>query len=255
MIHPTAIISDGAEIHPSVEIAPYAIIEDNVKIGEGCKIGSTALIASGARLSKNVKIGHGAIIATEPQDLKFEGEETLANIGENTVVREYATINRGTNESGSTDVGRDCLIMTYAHVAHDCKLGDHIIMSNSVNLAGHVHIDDWAIISGLVPVHQFVHIGAHTIIGGGFRVPQDVVPYSLMGGYPLKVIGLNNVGLQRRGFSPEAIDALKKVFKILFRSGLNLSQALKKAREEAEITVEVENVLSFIENSERGVIR
>jgi len=255
MIHPTAIISPGAQLHESVEVGPFTIIEENVIIDAGSSVASSVLIAAGARIGKNVKISHGAVIATKPQDLKFGGEETIVTIGDNTVIREYATVNRGTKESGSTDVGKDCMIMAYTHVAHDGKIGDRVIMANSVNLAGHVHIGDWAIIGGLVPVHQFVRIGAHSMIGGGFRVQQDVCPYALLGGYPLKVIGLNRVGLTRRNFPAETIAALQAAFKLLFFSQLNTRQGLDRVRDEVAPLAEVRELLEFIETSPRGVIK
>ena len=255
MIHKTAIVSPKAKLHDSVEVGPYAIIEDNVEVGEGSKIGSSVLLSPGARLGKNVQVFHGAVIGSVPQDLKFEGEETLANVGDGTVVREYATINRGTNESGSSDVGQDCLIMAYAHIAHDCKLGDHVIMANSVNLAGHVEIGDYAIIGGVVPVHQFVKIGAHSMIGGGFRVPMDVCPYALVGGYPLKVMGLNLIGLRRRKYSRETIRSLQDTYKILFFSGLNTSQAVDKIKNDIDIVPEVQEILTFVEKSNRGMVK
>jgi len=255
MIHSTAIVSPKAELHESVEIGPYSIIEDNVHIGEGSRVGSHALIAPGARIGKNVTISHGAVISTVPQDLKFEGEETVANIGDGTVIREYVTVNRGTNESGSSDIGKNCLLMAYAHVAHDCKIGNHVIMANSVNLGGHVHIDDYAIVGGVVPVHQFVRIGCHSMTGGGFRVPQDICPYALIGGYPAKVIGLNLVGLQRRGFSDETLRILRQAYKILFFSKLNTKQAVARINEEMERIPELDKILKFIEESERGMIK
>jgi len=255
MIHKTAIISSEAKLHPSVEVGPYSIIEGNVIIGEGSRIASSALIASGARIGKNVKVSHGAVIGTQPQDLKFSGEETLVNIGDNTVIREYATVNRGTKESGSTDIGSDCFIMAYAHVAHDCKVGNHVIMANSVNLAGHIHIDDWVTIGGVVPVHQFVHIGVHVMIGGGFRVAQDICPFALAGGYPLKITGLNRIGLQRRGFPRETLDILQQAFKILFSSNLNTSQALVRIKSEVEMIPEIKELVSFVENSHRGLVK
>lgn len=255
MIHSTAIISPGAELHESVAVGPYTIIEDNVVVGEGTVIASGVLLASGARIGKNVKISHGAVVGTLPQDLKFGGEETIAVVGDNTVVREYVTVNRGTRESGSSDVGSHCLLMAYAHVAHDCKVGDHVIMANSVNLGGHVHIEDFAIIGGLVPVHQFSRIGAHSMIGGGFRVQQDVCPYSLVGGHPLKVIGLNQVGLRRRNFPRETIQLLQKTFKLLFFSRLNTTQALQRIQAEVEQIPEVTQIITFIESSPRGMIK
>jgi UDP-N-acetylglucosamine acyltransferase len=255
MIHPTAIISPQAQLHETVEVGPYTIIEDNVIIGKGSRIASGALIASGARIGENVRISHGAVISTQPQDLKFSGEETIAVIGDNTIIREYATVNRGTKESGATEVGRDCFLMAYAHVAHDCKVGDHVIMANAVNLAGHVHVNTYAIIGGVVPVHQFVRIGAHCMIGGGFRVQQDICPYSLVGGYPLKVIGLNQVGLKRRNFPKETIQALQKAFKVLFFSRLNTTQALERIRTEVEQVPEVQEVIAFVETSPRGMVK
>lgn len=255
MIHETAIVSPKATIHESAEIGPFSIVEDDVVIGEGSIIGSHVQLASGARLGKGVKVYQGAVIGSVPQDLKFGGETTQANVGDNTVVREYATINRGTNESGSTDIGPDCLLMAYSHVAHDCKIANNVILANSVNLAGHIHIDEYAIIGGVVPVHQFVHIGAHSMIGGGFRVPQDVCPFALLGGYPLKVMGLNIIGLRRRGFTREAIGALQNVFKILFFSELNTRQAVEKIESTIEKTPEVKTVLDFIAGATRGLTK
>ncbi len=255
MIDKTAIISADAKIHESVTVGPFSIIEGDVEIGEGTTIGSHVLIADGARLGKNVRIFQGAVIGSIPQDLKFEGEDSLVVIGDSTTIREYATINRGTKESGSTDVGKDCLIMSYAHVAHDCKLGDGIIMANSVNLAGHVIIEDYAIIGGIVPVHQFVRIGAHCMIGGGFRVPQDVAPFCLAGGYPLKVAGLNLICLRRKKFPREAIGHLQETFKLLFFSNLNTKQAMVRIKDEVELSPEVAQVIAFVEKSTRGIMK
>ncbi len=255
MIHKTAIVSPKAELHESVEVGPFTVIEDNVHIGEGTVIGSSALIASGARIGKNVRIHHGAVIATIPQDLKFGGEETVANIGDDCIIREYATMNRGTNESGSTDLGAHCLLMAYAHVAHDCKIGDNVILANAVNLGGHVHIGEHVIIGGVVPVHQFSKIGCHAMIGGGFRLTQDLCPYALAGGYPLKILGVNLIGLRRRGFSNETIGVLQRVFKVLFFSELNTKQAVARITNEMEQTPEVQEILRFIGESTRGLIK
>ncbi len=255
MIHKTAIVSPKAELHESVEVGAYAIIEENVQIGERSRIASNALIASGARIGKNVTISHGAVVSTVPQDLKFEGEESVANIGDNTILREYVTMNRGTSESGSSDVGSNCLLMAYAHVAHDCKIGDHVIMANSVNLGGHVKIDDYAIVGGIVPVHQFVQIGCHAMIGGGFRVAQDLCPYAVAGGYPLSVRGLNLVGLRRRNFPRETVKILRQVYKLLFSSSLNTRQAVERIQQEIEIIPEVQNILDFIKRSDRGLVK
>ncbi|RKX27079.1 MAG: acyl-[acyl-carrier-protein]--UDP-N-acetylglucosamine O-acyltransferase [Candidatus Zixiibacteriota bacterium] len=254
-IHPTAIVSPKAELADDVTVGPYTIVEEDVVIGKGSQIASSALIASGATLGENVTIAHGAVIATQPQDLKFGGEKTRAVIGDKTVVREYATINRGTDASGQTVIGKDCLLMAYSHVAHDCIIGDNVILANSVNLAGHIEIDDHAILGGVLPVHQFVKIGAHVMIGGGFRVQQDICPYALVGGYPLKVIGLNALGLKRRGFNPEVVKQLGKVFKLLFFSSLNTTQAVEKIKSEIEIIPEVQVILDFLERSNRGIVK
>jgi UDP-N-acetylglucosamine acyltransferase len=254
-VHPTAIVSPKAELADDVEVGPYSIIEENVKVGSGVKIASGALIAGDVTLGKDVQVHHGAVIGTIPQDLKFEGEDARVVIGDGTVIREYATVNRGTKAYGTTTVGRECLLMAYTHVAHDCILGDYVIMANAVNLAGHIEVGDYAIIGGVVPVHQFVKIGAHSMIGGGFRVQQDICPYALVGGYPLKVAGLNAVGLRRRGFSKAVIKELEKAFKLLFFSGLNTSQAVERIAKEIELTPEVRVILDFVKSSERGMVK
>ena len=254
-IHSTAIVSPKAELAEDVEVGPYTIIEENVKIGSGTKVASSVLLAGDTTLGNNVKVHHGAVIGTIPQDLKFGGEVTQVVIGDGTVVREYATINRGTKVYGTTTVGKECLLMAYSHVAHDCILGDGVIMANSVNLAGHIEVGDYAIIGGVVPVHQFVKIGAHAMIGGGFRVQQDICPYALVAGYPLKVTGINAVGLRRRGFSREVIKVLESAFKLLFFSGLNTSQAVEQIKSEVELIPEVQEILDFIERSNRGIVK
>jgi len=254
-IHPTAVVSPKAQLGNNVTVGPHATIEDGVIIGDDSSVGSSTLLAPGAIIGRNVRISHGAVIGTNPQDLKFGGEVTQARIGDNTVIREYATINRGTKAHGETSVGQDCFIMAYAHVAHDCIVGNNVILANSVNMAGHVEIHDWATIGGVVPIHQFVKIGAHCMIGGGFRVPQDICPFSLVGGYPLKVVGLNSIGLRRRGFSVERIRTLEQAFKFLFFSGLNTTQALERINSEVEKTADIQVVLDFIAKSDRGIIK
>jgi UDP-N-acetylglucosamine acyltransferase len=194
-------------------------------------------------------------LGTPPQDLKFGGEKTYLEIGENTVIREYATINRGTRHRGKVTVGPNCFIMMYAHIAHDCIIGNNVILANSVNIAGHVEVEDYAIIGGVVPVHQFTRIGAHSIIGGGFRVPKDVPPYILAGGYPLRYMGLNIIGLKRRNFSADTILTLKKACRILFQSKYNTTQAVEKIKLEIEPLPEIKHLLEFIEKSERGIIK
>jgi UDP-N-acetylglucosamine acyltransferase len=254
-IHSTAIVSSKAEIGEDVAIGPHTIVEGDVVIGDGCRIRNNVLIANGARLGKNVHVYTGAVIATRPQDLKFGGEKTLARIGDNTVLREYVTFNRGTKAHGESSVGKDSLLMAYVHVAHDCILGDKVIVSNGVQMAGHVEIDEQTVIGGMVPIHQFTKLGAHVMVGGGFRVVQDVVPYALVAGYPTRISGVNAIGLKRRGFSPESIKAIRQAYKHLFYSDLNTSQAVERITSEMEITPEVQLILDFIERSNRGLIK
>ncbi len=254
-IHPTAIVSPKAELDPSVKVGPYTIIEEDVTIGKGSEIVSSSRIAAGAVIGENVRVFHGAVIGTVPQDLKFGGEKTRVVIGDGTTVREYATINRGTAAHGESSIGKNCFLMAYSHVAHDCIIGDNVIMANSVNLAGHIEVGDYAILGGVLPVHQFVKIGAHAMIGGGYRVQQDVCPYALVAGYPLKVVGINAIGLKRRGFKLETVRTLEQVFKILFFSKLNTSQAVERIHNEMEIIPEVQEILSFLDRSNRGIVK
>lgn len=254
-IHPTAIVDPKAELGEDVWVGPYAIINPEVKIGRKTKIGSSVLLDSGTIIGENCEVCHKAVLGTPPQDLKYGGEKTYLKIGDNTIIREYASLNRGTKWRGETKVGKNCFIMMYAHIAHDCLLGDNVILANSVNLAGHIEIGDYAIVGGIVPVHQFVRIGEHSIVGGGFRIQKDVCPYMMVAGYPLRTVGINLVGLKRKGFSEKSIKLLKEVYKILFRSNLNTSQALEKIKKELEIIPEVKTILDFISSSQRGIIK
>lgn len=254
-IHPTAMVDPAAELGEAVEVGPGAIVGPGVRVGDRTRIGSYALIERDTTLGADCRIFHGAVLGSDPQDLKYDGEPTELVVGDRTTVREYATLNRGTSASGRTSIGSDCLLMAYTHVAHDCELGDHVILSNSVNMAGHVVIGDWVIIGGVTPIHQFVRIGEHAFVGGGSRIPQDVPPYCRAAGNPPKMYGLNSVGLERRGFSAEVRQALKRAYRAVFMSGLNVSQGLEKAVAEAGSTppVEVTRLLEFIRSSERGV--
>lgn len=254
-IHPTAIIDQSVELAGDVRVGPYSIVNQYAQIGAGSEIASHVLIDAGTIIGKNCRIHHGAVVGTLPQDLKFKGEKTFVTVGDGTVIREYATINRGTEYRGKTVVGKNCFIMIYAHLAHDCLVGDNVILANSVNLGGHVEIGDWVIVGGVVPVHQFVKIGAHAIIGGGFRVQKDVCPYSMAAGYPLKTMGLNRIGLKRRGFSDKTLRILERTFRILFKSGLNTTQAVERIKAELEPVTEVRNILDFISASDRGIIK
>jgi len=253
--HPTAIVSSKAEIGKDVAIEPLAIIEDDVVIGDGCFIDSGVSIKSGARIGNNVKIYHGAAVAGPPQDLKFAGERSELIVGDNTIIREFVTLNRGTRAHGKTEIGKNCLFMAYSHAAHDCIIGDNVILANSVQMGGHIEIGDWVIIGGGTVIHQFSLIGEHAMIGGGFRVTQDVLPYSIVAGYPLRCMGVNSVGMKRRGISEETIATLKRLFRYLMSKKMNTSQALEKIEREIEKIPEVVNVLNFLNKSERGVIK
>ena len=252
-VHPTALVDPSAELAPGVVVGPYSIIGPNVRLGARTRIGSHVLIERDTTVGEECTIHQGAVLGTDPQDLKYMGEPTILVVGDRTVIREYATLNRGTIASGVTRVGSDCMLMAYTHVAHDCHLGNHVILSNAVNMAGHVAIGDWAIVGGLTPIHQFVRIGAHAFVGGATRVAKDVPPYVKVAGSPMELYGLNSVGLARRGFPEEVRRELKRAYRLFFASNHNVAQALARAREELRALPEVEVFLTFFENSERGV--
>lgn len=255
MISEQAFVHPNAEIGKNVTIDAFAYIDENVVIGDGTHIYPHATVLSGARIGKNCNIFPGAVISAIPQDLKFIGEETTAVIGDNTTIRECATVNRGTASKGTTIVGSHCLIMAYAHVAHDCKLGDRIILGNATQLAGEVVVDDWAIISGGTLVHQFCHLGAHIMVQGGSRISKDIPPYVMVGREPLGYMGLNIVGLRRRGFIAEQMNAIQESYRYIYLSGLNTTQALDAIEKNIPESKEREDILSFIKNSERGIIK
>ncbi len=253
-IHPTAIISSEVEIGENVEIGPYAIIEGKVKIGNNCKIGPFVHIQGYTEIGENTKIFTGAIIGSIPQDLKYKGDITYLKIGNNNIIREYVTINPGTSAGEETIIGDNNLIMAYAHVAHNCKIGNNVIIANSGTLAGHVEINDYAIIGGLVGIHQFCRIGKHSIIGGCSKVVMDIIPYIVADGHPARPYGINLIGLKRRNFSEEKIKILNDAYKIIFRSGLNTTQALKKL-EEMNNCEEIRDIIEFIKSSQRGIAK
>jgi UDP-N-acetylglucosamine acyltransferase len=253
-IHPTAIVSPGAVLGEGVHVGPWVLIGEQCEIGDGSVIEPRVTLERNVKLAANVTIGTGSVIGGDPQDLKFRGEETWVEIGEGTRIREYATINRGTSHSYRTTVGRGCFLMSYVHLAHDCHVGDGVIISNGTQLAGHVTVEDRAILSGLVAVHQFVKIGKHSFIGGCSRVAKDVPPFLKAVGNPIKLYGLNSVGLQRSGFPDEAVRELKRAYRLFFRSELNVTQALERARAELQPLPEVEHFLRFLEDSDRGVV-
>ena len=251
--HPSAVIHGDAELADSVSVGPFAVIGAGVTLADGVRVGPHALIEKNTRVGAECEIHHGAVLGTDPQDLKYGGEESWLAVGDRTVVREYATLNRGTAASGETRVGTDCLIMAYAHVAHDCRIGDHVILSNAVNMAGHVEIDDHAIVGGVTAIHQFVRIGAHAFVGGGSRLPQDVVPYTIVAGNPCTAYGINVTGLRRRGFAKETITALRQAYRTLFQSELNIGAALERLESGEPETDEVREVIDFVRGSERGI--
>ena len=255
MNQPLAYVHPGAKIARNVVIEPFTTIHNNVIIGDGTWIGSNVTIMEGARIGKNCRIFPGAVISAIPQDLKFENEDSLAIIGDNTTIRECATINRGTKAFGKTVIGNDCLIMATAHVAHDCIIGDHVIIVNGVTLAGHVEIGDYAIIGGLAGVHQFIHIGKDAMISGGSLVRKDVPPFTKAAKEPLSYIGINSIGLRRREFSTEKIREIQNIYRILYQKNNNTTQALRIIEAEMDATPERDEVITFIKNSQRGIMK
>ncbi len=253
--YPFTVIDPSAQIGENVKVGPFVTIEGNVEIGEGTIIDSNVSIHSGARIGKNCHIHSGAVISDIPQDLKFKGEDTIVVIGDNTSIREFVTIHRGTVSKGKTVVGSNCLIMAYCHVAHDCLVGNHVIMSNQVQLAGEVVVGDWAVLGGGSLVHQFTHIGEHVMLQGGALVNKDLPPFVMAGRYPLSYEGVNSVGLHRRGFSEEQINQINAVYRTLYLSGLNNSDALVKIEEELPQSLERDIIVNFVRNSKRGVVR
>lgn len=252
-IHPTAIVAADAQLGDDVEIGPFSIVGEDCVIGDGCTLAARVSLERSVRLGSNVKIGVGTVLGGDPQDLKFAGERTTVEIGDDTTIREYSTINRGTAQSFKTTIGRKCFVMSYVHLAHDCHIGDGVILANGVQLAGHVTVDDRAILSGLCAVHQFARIGRYAFVGGMTRVSQDVPPFLKAVGNPMKLYGLNSVGLRRHNFDEAVLRELKRAYRLLFRSELNVSQALERARNELVMHPEIQLFLEFVENSQRGV--
>lgn len=248
-IHPEAIIGQN------VTVSPFVFIDKNVVIGDNTYIYPHAVILSGARIGKNCRIFPGAVISAIPQDLKFVGEETTCEIGDNTTVRECATINRGTLSKGKTIVGNDCLLMAYSHVAHDCVLKNHVILGNATQLAGEVEVDDYAILSGGALVHQFTRVGKHTMLQGGSKVGKDIPPYSMCGREPLSFFGINIVGLKRRGFTADQISTIQEAYRFLYQSSMNISTAIAQINETFPDSEEKQEIVDFVLNSQRGIIR
>jgi UDP-N-acetylglucosamine acyltransferase len=255
-VDPRAQVGSKSHLGTNVSIGPFTIVEDGAVIGDGTRVAANALIATGARIGTDCRIHHGAVIGHEPQDLKYAGEETTCEIGDRTVVREYATLHRGTGDGGRTVIGSDCLLMGYVHVAHDCVIGNKVIMSNAAMLSGHCEVEDNATLGGILAVHQFVRMGRHCMVGGGIRVSKDIPPYVIASRSPATFEGLNHVGLRRRGFSPDVITALDRTFQIVYFSQLNVRQALERLKTDPTLMAvrEVQNVVTFIESSQRGII-
>jgi UDP-N-acetylglucosamine acyltransferase len=255
MISNLAFVHPEAKIGKDVIVEPFSYIAANVVIGDGTWIGPNATIMDGARIGKNCRIFPTAVVSGIPQDLKFRGEDTTAEIGDETTVRECSTVNRGTSAVGKTIVGSNCLLMAYSHIGHDCLIGNNAIIGNSSNLAGEVQIGDWAILSGGTLVHQFAHIGAHVMIGGGSKVRIDVPPYVKADRDPLSYLGLNSVGLTRRGFGKERIDEIHEIYRAIYQKGMNISQALDFVEAGFKSSPDRDYILEFIRKSERGIIR
>jgi len=255
MIHTLSNIHPEAKIGSNVIIEPFVTIEKDVEIGDGTWIGPYASILNGAKIGKNCKIYHGAVISAVPQDLKFRNEETTTIIGDNTTIREYVTISRGTAEKYTTIVGSRTLLCAYVHIGHDCIVGNNCVFSNSVQLAGHVEVDDYAVFGGASAVHQFVRIGAHVMIAGGSLVRKDVPPYTVAAREPLSYAGINSVGLRRRGFTNEKINEIQEVYRYIFQKGLNNSKALDIVQLECPPSKERDEIVNFIRKSDRGVMK
>ncbi len=248
-VHPEAILGDN------VIVEPFAYVDENTEIGDGTRVMAQATVLSGARIGKNCVIFPHATVSGIPQDLKFKGEDTTAIIGDNTTIRECVTVNRGTASKGFTKVGSNCLIMAYSHVAHDCEINNNVILGNAVQLAGEVEIDDFAILSGGALVHQFSRIGAHVMIQGGSKIPKDIPPYVMVGREPIVYVGLNVVGLRRRGFTSERINSIQEVYRYLYMSGYNVTQAAERIEKELPAGEDRDHILEFIRSSSRGIVR
>ena len=255
MNQPLAYIHPTAKIARNVVIEPFTTIHKNVEIDEGTWIGSNVTIFEGARIGKNCKVYPGAVLSAIPQDLKFNGEETTVEIGDNTVVREFVTVSRGTVDRHKTQIGNNCLLMAYVHIAHDCVISDNCILVNAVQLAGHVRIYDYAVVGGATAIHQFVKIGAHVMVSGGSLVRKDVPPYTKAAREPLTYCGINSIGLRRRGFAPEKINEIQEIYRQIFLKGYNNSDALDLVELELAPSKERDEVINFIRNSGRGIMK
>jgi len=252
-VHPTAVVDSKASLAEDVVVGPYCIISGEAEIGSGTVLASSVVVEGLTRVGKNCRIFHSAVLGGPPQDLKYKGARSLVEVGDSNTVREFVTINRATGEGETTVVGNNNLLMAYVHLAHNCVIGNNVILANAVNLAGYVRIDDYATVGGITPVHQFVRIGRHAFIGGGSRVAKDVPPFVRAAGNPLRTVGLNSIGLLRRKFPDDVRLELKRLYRLFYRSNLNVSQAVARIRAELRDIPEVREFLGFVEHSERGI--
>ncbi len=255
LVHPGAFVDERARLGLRVTIGPGAVIGPDVEIGDGTSVGSHALVTGWTKVGRDCRLHHGAVVGSPPQDLKYSGEPSHLEVGDRTEIREYATLNLATEPGATTRVGSDCLLMAYSHVAHNCQVGDHVILANAVQMAGYVQVEDWAIVGGGTVVHQFARIGAHAMIGGGSRISQDVAPFIKTAGSPPRNAGINSIGLERRGFSKAAIEALERAYRALFREGLGAADACARMRADSPDVPEVERLARFVETSARGITR
>lgn len=255
MIHPLACVDPAARIGENVEIGPFCNVQGNVEIGSGTRLISNVVVMDGARIGRDCTIFPGAVVGAQPQDLKFKGEETLAIIGNGTTLRECVTVHRGTASKGRTVIGDNCLLMAYCHVAHDCVLGNNIIMSNATQLAGEVVVDDCAVIGGGTLVHQFCHLGSYIMVQGGALINKDIPPYVLAAREPISFTGVNVIGLRRHGFSHESISLIQEIYRVLYNSGMNIAEAIDRLPLMMEPSPELDKILGFIKSSGRGILR
>ena len=254
-VHPAAFVDPAARLGAGVVVEPGAIIGPHVRIGDRTRVGSHALVTGWTTVGSDCRLHHGAVLGSAPQDLKYSGEPSYLEVGDRTEIREYATLNLATEPGTTTRVGSDCLLMAYSHVAHNCHLGDHVVVANIVQFAGYITVDDWAILGGGTLVHQFVRIGCHAMVGGMSRVTQDVAPYATVAGSPPRLAGVNAIGLERRGFTPEARAAVERAYRVLFRNGKSASAAVTELRSGFRDVAEVAHLARFVETSERGLTR
>jgi UDP-N-acetylglucosamine acyltransferase len=254
-IHSTALVDPRAQLGEGVSIGPYSIVDSHVIIGDGTTVGAHCVITGKTVIGKKNRLFTGAVLGSEPQDVKYRGEETFLEIGDENVIREYVTINPGTGEGSKTVIGNDNWIMIQAHVGHNCIIDNHVKLANGVMLGGHAHIEDYATIGGGTPVHQFVHVGCHSMVGGGFRVVQDVVPYMMAGDEPLRIYGVNQVGLERKQFSKETVEILKKAHRVIFRQNLTLKEAIQVLSTDFPSSDEIKHMILFLGSTTRGIVR